>query len=735
MPDLALADRELANLAQWDFLTAEQARVDTRDRKLSYYQLYRNYRDDVTGGGQWEGGQQIQGGQRGPFNWSRLSVPVVFWTTEQFVSRVTTEAPKVTCVPLTPDAVPYAQAKQLRVNYYLGRIGWGEIMAVALKDFVLLGDGFVKTTWDADRHLPRVTYIPWTDFFFSPDANSIDDAEVLYHRTWHTRRSVAELAKARDGRGKPMYRNLDQLAFGEDRTAADATWNTRRQWAGGPTPQYPRTEDQQIPIVEAWYADGTVLTLGGAGYQTLLRAVANPYVDPDGMPWRPFDSFSNTVDPNSPYGIGDAEMVEDCQREAQVILDQSIDQAARNINRPVLYDRQRISAAQVDAAFGQPGGKGHVDGPPRDAVYEAPAVTLSQDSETVINRILTVAQMITGITDESHGMPPKPAPGTDDTGATGAWLRKQERNYRTVYKLWLIGNAVRRVACKLDWLDLQYARDRDLPVPLPENFTPDDGAEGITPDVSGRLALVSGQPKKGDHRYDIKIDAGSLDAPLGNEQAMRVQNMAKILLDPRAGLQQIVNMPELARVIVEASGFEPSRLINPAGAAPGPQGPPPMPMHGHPGPPPGAQAGPPPGAGGPPLPAPGEAPGGPVAGMPPGAAPPDALPPGPVPGPQPGAGPPPATNGQAPPVPAPGIPPGPPPGPPPLDLAALLGGAGGGMPMMGPMAGTPAQDDRLARMEQILEMLAQNSGPKRHRLIRHPKTGEVIGSEEEPIGA
>jgi hypothetical protein len=86
-------------------------------------------------------------------------------------------------------------------------------------------------------------------------------------------------------------------------------------------------------------------------------------------------------------------------------------------------------------------------------------------------------------------------------------------------------------------------------------------------------------------------------------------------------------------------------------------------------------------------------------------------------------------------VPAPGIPPGPPPGPPALDLAALLGGAGGGMPMMGPMASASAQDDRLARMEQILEMLAQNSGPKRHRLIRHPKTGEVIGSEEEPIGA
>jgi hypothetical protein len=56
------------------------------------------------------------------------------------------------------------------------------------------------------------------------------------------------------------------------------------------------------------------------------------------------------------------------------------------------------------------------------------------------------------------------------------------------------------------------------------------------------------------------------------------------------------------------------------------------------------------------------------------------------------------------------------------------------MPGLAPPAGGP-QDDRLARIEQILEMLARNSGPKRHHLIRHPKTGEVIGSEEEPIGA
>jgi hypothetical protein len=627
VPPLDLPDRELADRARWDFTTAESAAVPVRDRKLSYYQLYRNYRDDVTGGGQTEPSPG-QTGSRGPFTWSRLGIPIVFWTVEGFTSRITTEAPTITAVPLTPDAVPYAQAKQLRIGYYLARIGWGDLLAKSLKDFVLLGDGFVKTTWDAKRHLPRVTYIPWTDFFMSPEAPTLEDAEVLYHRTWHTRRSLEQLATLRDGQGRPMYRNLDQVAMGSDRTAADPTWATRRIWAGGPTAQYPRTEDQQVPFVECWYADGTVLTVGGANYSTLVRAVVNPYKDPDDEPWRPFDSFANTLDPQSPYAIGDAEMIEDCQREAQVVIDQSIDQAARNINRAVVYNRSQLTPEQVDAGLGVPGGKIGVDGDPRTALYEMAAPQLSSDSETVITRIINVAQMVSGITDESAGMTPRPRPGQDDTGATGAVLRAQERNRRVQYKLWLIANAVRRIACKLDWLDLQYARERDLPVPVPEGFVPKVGAEGIDLDATGSLAIVKGQPKSGEHRYEVKIDAGSLDAPVGNEQATRAVNLARILLDPKAGLADVVNKAEVARILVEASGFEPSRLIAPHADQQAQQPPPPP----APPAPPDAPAPGPPGLAGVGAPAMPAAPGGPVVGLPLPAgngAPPLAPPPGP----------------------------------------------------------------------------------------------------------
>jgi hypothetical protein len=187
---------------------------------------------------------------------------------------------------------------------------------------------------------------------------------------------------------------------------------------------------------------------------------------------------------------------------------------------------------------------------------------------------------------------------------------------------------VRRIACKLDWLDLQYARERDLPVPVPEGFVPKVGAEGIDLDATGSLAIVKGQPKSGEHRYEVKIDAGSLDAPVGNEQATRAVNLARILLDPKAGLADVVNKAEVARILVEASGFEPSRLIAPHADQQAQQPPPPP----APPAPPDAPAPGPPGLAGVGAPAMPAAPGGPVVGLPLPAgngAPPLAPPPGP----------------------------------------------------------------------------------------------------------
>lgn len=565
MPTLDATYEELEKQIRLDFTSAWQTRRLVENRKLDYYSLYRAFRDDVPGGGQTE---SATGAGRGPFNWSRLTVPLVYITVESFISRLAPEAPTVTVTPRTLAAVAYAQAKQMRINRDLEEQDWFMLVVEALKDAILIGDGITKTTWRPHKHgrsgRPVVVHVPWQDFFISPEALKIDDAEVLYHRTWHSRRSLADLADQRDDQGNPLYENVEDLTWHASRESLDDTWQRRRILSGQDSVQIPYPDTQQVAIVEAWYQDGTIATFGWGGAQVvILRHVANPYVDTYGSPVRPFVPFSNTPDPNSPYAISDGEMVEDCQREAQVIIDQSIDAAARNIMNPTFYNRNRIDQADVQAALATPGGLGAVDGNPSDFIYQPPPVSLSRDSEATVNRIIQLSQMITGISDESQTPFEGPRPG-DDTGATGAWIRSQDRNRRVQYKLMLIAIAVRGIAKRIDWIDRVFRAGEDMVVPVTHGFQPQDGAEGVKLDGGGRVAVVSADVNGDGLDYDVKVDAGSLEAPFAGEQAARANQLAA-QLSASPMLAQQVNWGELARMLVEASNFEPDRILVPAG--------------------------------------------------------------------------------------------------------------------------------------------------------------------------
>lgn len=486
----------------------------------------------------------------------------------------------MTVTPRSLESVKYAQAKQMRINRDLEQQDWFQLIVEATKDGILLGDGITKTTWRPGKKQPGggqrpgrpvVQHIPWTDFFISPEALKIDDAECLYHRTWHSRRSLDDLAAEVNDEGRPLYENVQDLKWHSSKEAIDDTWQRRRLLSGQDNVQIPYPEAQQVAIIEAWYADGTIVTFGWGGSQVvILRHVANPYVDCYGDPVRPFVSFANTPDPESPYAISDGEMVEDCQREAQVIIDQSIDAAARNIMNPTFFNRNRMSAADVNAALNTPGGVGGVDGNPQDVIYQTPPVSLTRDSEAVINRIIQVSQMITGIADESQNPTEGPRPG-DDTGATGAWIRSQDRNRRIQFKLMLIAIAVRGIARRIDWIDRVFRAGEDMVVPVTHGFEPQGGSEGVKLDGGGRVAVIGSEANGEGLDYDVKVDAGSLEAPFAGEQAARANQLATQLAALSAQVPSVaaqVNWGELARMLVEASNFEPDRILMPAGQAP-----------------------------------------------------------------------------------------------------------------------------------------------------------------------
>lgn len=701
MPQLDLTDEELARDTQADFLSARRTRQDIEGRKLAHYQLYRTWDEKTRPKG--GGFAQTYGSDspKGQFNWSRLNVPIGFIVVETILSRMVLQDPEILCYGQSPDAAGYSQAKMMRIKHDLARCGYEDVQLVCLKDACIYGDGFTKTVWDDEKKCPVITHVPWFDFWYSSEAMDHDEAEVHWHVTWHNRRSLMDLAEIKNG-SRHVYRNIDLLLDrGGDRTTADTTWLTRRQYAGAGTPQPPSLEQRQIPIVEGWYRDGTTIWLGGAAYDTVIRADPNPYVDPDGTPWRPFDTFRGTRDPESPYSISLIEMVEDFQREASAITRQALDQATRNINRPIKYDRNRVSDSDIVGAYSVPGGRLPTNGSPQDAVDEGTNVEVSRDFETAINRVIMLAQMTAGISDESAGMPPTTKPGVEDT-ATASWLRAHERNRRVGYLTFIASRTLRSLACKLDWLDRQYNK-HPVTVPLTRHMSLDPAQEGIDVHPSGTVATIDNRVNDKKLRYDIKIDDGSLEVGFAGQKAARVIALAQSYsMNPM--LAQQINWRELASIMAESAEIDPGRVLTTQQegiAAPDPNQPPGVPPGGAP--PPGASGTAVPGA---PLDAGAPPPGGPPGGVPVG-----------------------------PPIPlgANGAPPG-------MDIGALLAGGGGApppppspglgaLPMGMPAPPPPAPPTQ--PIEVTIKVVTDTPKLTMRKLI-FDESGRAIGSVEIP---
>jgi hypothetical protein len=705
VPDLELDDADLVGICRADFHAAKTTRVEIEGRRLAAYQLYRAYDENTNPKGGQFATRPGATSPTGQFGWSRLTVPIGYIGVETILSRMVLNNPEIVCYGESPEAAGYAQAKAMRIKRDLKRSGWNDVQLVCLKDSAIYGDGFTKTVWDTDLDRPTIAHIPWFDFYYSPEAMQHDEAEVHWHVTWHSVASLRNLQDRKGGDKRSLYQNIDELILkGPDRSAADDTYLQRRQYSGAGTPSIASEEMRQIPIVEGWYKDGTVVTLGGAGYDILLRAVPNPYVDPDNRPWRPFDTFAGTTDPESPYSISIIEMIEDMQREASTLTRQAIDQATRNINRPTAYDSTRVRDTDVIAAYGTPGGRLAVQGDPSSAIDEGRDVQVSRDWETAINRVMQLAQMTIGISDESAGMPPTTKPGLEDT-ATASWLRAHERNRRVGYLVTLAARTMRSIARKLDNLDRQYNR-KPVTVPITKNARIDPAQQGIDVDESGRVATIDNRVNDAKLRYELEVDEGSLEVGFAGQKAARAVAFAQAL-STNPMLAQQANWHEVAAVLAEASGFDPMRLLItqqegiPEEAAPGePQPPGPLPPEMMP---PGLA----PGA---PAPVPGAANGASAGGVPVGA-------PVPLPGPA------------GTPIPA-GLPP---------ELAALMGGAGpapvtpdmGALPMGMPVG--PPSPEAPAPTQPIEITINVNSGGGvvTKRIVRDPQ-GQIAEIHEVP---
>ena len=549
-----LTPQQTQEMVRDDWHSAVESRHELEERKLKSYKLYRAWRDELAGHGRTG---------KGPFGWSKLTVPLIFWVTETTLPRIGVQPPTVIVNAKSPEAVPYAQAKQMRIQHHLREARMEEELLIALKSMLILGDGIVKIPWNPEQRQPGFLAVNWWDWFVSPEAERWHTAEICFHRTWHTRRDLERLARREDGEGKPLYDHdaIEALAsMGTQRSASDPTWQARKDTQGIGWSIYARG-DEPVPVIEAWYKDGARVTFGGDDLGLILRVVdGEDYMHrtPKGQPYRPFSVFQNTPDLFSPYSISDAEMLEGHQAELSTLRNQYIDQITMNLNAPLGYDNRRVRPEQIDAAFGQPGGKFGTDGPPQDAIARFTPGSTSRDFSEVYDNVRGEAQIVAGVSDYAAGM--GAAPGVDNQTATGISLITQEANKRFQAKLKFVELAMRRVANIYDWLDRSLG---SAPIyTMPEN-APMPGESMMGVEMMGKMAMVSGAPNDRGLEYDIEVDAGAMAPPAGQEQARKVMTMLQAISAMPPQAQEAVDWNGLLKQVIEAHGMEPDRVLNP----------------------------------------------------------------------------------------------------------------------------------------------------------------------------
>lgn len=567
-----LGDDELKQ-AQDDWIAAR----DTRQPRETIWK--RNYKTYRTQSEETEAAAREMG-------WANIKVPMILAMVETARPRLAVQPPTITCNAKSPAAVPYAMAKQMRLQHFLKQ-GCSERELFDITSQILIyGSAPAKVPYIRDDRRPKLLSVPLFDFFLSPEALRTDEAEVIWHRSWYTRRQLRKLAEQKDADGHPIWHNLDAAwDMGPSREAADSTYAERRSASGQGTTAT-NSSTWQVPVVEGWYSDGTYIALAGAAGEIPLRYGKSPFYrrteSGDRRYIRPFVMFSNTPDIESPWGISLVEILEDHEAMLSTMANQHLDQATANINAGVVHDDQ-IPAQDVAEFLRKPGGQLPVHGfaDVRSAIQRLQPGVTSQDFPQIFEMYMRLGQQVSGVNDVTQGQ----VVGNDQT-ATEVALANQEVNKRFAMLIRYVESGMGQVARLMDGHDRQFRAD--VEVPVEQGFQPPNGALGFQPaepaaggaDLMSMMAGQQAPPAAEDPysagfakvgpevnqegaEYDFEVDAGSTALPGQLDQARKMNMLIGDLSNP--AIAPLIAWPELAKQLIEAHGFSPEKILVPPG--------------------------------------------------------------------------------------------------------------------------------------------------------------------------
>lgn len=390
----------------------------------------------------------------------RVLVNLAFSTINVIAPSIAVNYPKVTVNAVNPENAPNAVIAEAVVNYWWRHRDFKEHFRRAVKDFLIVGHGWLKVGYryveeervgehedisdpDVEDNVASTTLVilqdePFVervspfDVFIDPDATNMYDAKWIAHRV---RRTVNDVRT--DKRYAPKVR-------------ADVEAASYAKYTDDPSSRKIYDKDEGYVDVYEFYdlKNNTVSVFCDSGEGFLIKPKEQPYSF-----GHPFVMLRNYDVPDQFYPIGELEAIEPLQRELNETRSQMMNHrkryARKYLYRETNFDSNGRSALESDDDNVMVPVQG--DNPLGDVVAPFPALINPPEFYNQSELIRTDIELVSGVTEFMRG-------GVSEIRrtATEAALIQDAQNARTADKLAVIEKSVAEVGRRILLLARQY---------------------------------------------------------------------------------------------------------------------------------------------------------------------------------------------------------------------------------------------------------------------------------------
>ena len=467
----------------------------------------------------------------------RVLVNLAFSTINVIAPSIAVNYPKVTVNAVNPENAANAVIAEAVVNYWWRHRDFKEQFRRAVKDFLIVGHGWLKvgyryveeervgehedvsdpdvednvasTTLVVLQDEPFVERVSPMDMFIDPDATSMRDAKWIAHRV---RRTVNDVKT--DKRYAPKVRiNVSAASYAK--------------YTDDPSSRKIHDKDEGYVDVYEFYdlKNNTVSVFCDSGDGFLIKPKKQPYSF-----GHPFVMLRNYDVPDQFYPIGELEAIEPLQRELNETRTQMMNHrkryARKYLYRETNFDSNGRSALESDDDNVMVPVQG--DNPLGDVVAPFPALINPPEFYNQSELIRTDIELVSGVTEFMRG-------GVSEIRrtATEAALIQDAQNARTADKLAVIEKSVAEVGRRVLMLARQYMSGEQVARVLAKDGEPmwvTFDREYLNGDFDFEVAAGSTQPSNEAFRRQSALQMVDAMAPFVSAGVVDVQKLGAYVL-------------------------------------------------------------------------------------------------------------------------------------------------------------------------------------------------------------